>query len=401
MPQGTTFPLSLQAQRFDQKVPMRFPAFPPSRSIRSLLLLPILPLALTGCASPDRTDWTAKPLHETLQTLAERHHVCAVAVAVVKARKVDAVDAAGGCASSPAPTADSVFQAASLSKPVFAYAVLKLVEQGKLALDAPVMSYLPQGYRHQLDPLKAEPTELASDPQLARITVRMLLNHTAGLPNWAGGPLHVEGTPGTAWRYSGEGFVLLQRAVEAVTGQPLDQVMRAQVFAPLGMERSDYVRSERVLSGFVPGTKADGSPRETIEMTRPNAAFSLQTTAGDYGKFLAALLNDSAVLARLTASPVAVDPALALDWGLGWGMERGRDDTTIWQWGNNPGYRGFAIASPRTGDGFVMLTNSENGLKLAPPLTHKILPGEHKVFGFSMISGDVVVSLCERLHVCI
>jgi CubicO group peptidase (beta-lactamase class C family) len=346
-------------------------------------------LALSGCASSDRAAQPPATLHATLQTLAERHHVCAVAVAVIKHRKVDAVDAAGGCAPGAAPDADSTFQAASLSKPVFAYAVLKLVEQGKLALDAPVMTYLPQGYRHQLDPLTPEPSELVTDPRLAKITVRMALNHTAGLPNWAGGPLHVETAPGTAWRYSGEGYVLLQRAVEAVTGQPLDQVMRAQVFVPLGMERSEFVRSARVTPGLLPGTKADGTPQTTIDITRPNAAFSMHTTAADYATFLAALLRDGPALARVTASPVPADEDLGVDWGLGWGIEHGPDDTVIWQWGNNPGYRGFAIASARTGDGVVMLTNSENGLKLAPALTQAILPGEHKLFRFRMIAGDV------------
>jgi CubicO group peptidase (beta-lactamase class C family) len=371
------------------------------RSLSLLLAMPVLSLTLSGCASSDHLDGTSKTVHDTLQTLAQRHHVCAVALAVIRDRKVDTVDAAAGCTPSMKPQADSVFQAASLSKPVFAYAVLKLVEQGKLALDAPVASYLPQGYRHQHDPLKAEPSDLVTDPRLQAITVRMVLNHTSGLPNWAGGPLQIDTPPGSKWRYSGEGYVLLQRAVEAVSGQPLDSFMRAQVFGPLGMQRSDYVRSDRVAPYLLSGTKANGAPRTGIEPENPNAAFSLYTTAGDYGIFLAALLNDRATLARVTASPVTADAELGLEWGLGWGMERGQDDSTIWQWGNNPGYRGFAIASVRTGNGFVMLTNSENGLKLAQPLTHKILPGERKVFRFSMIASDIVTSLCERLRVCI
>lgn len=297
-------------------------------------------------------------------------------------------------------TSDSVFQAASLSKPVFAYAVLKLVAQGKMELDAPVVKYLPQGYRHQFSPLKAEPSELVTDPRLDAITVRMVLNHTSGLPNWASGPLKFDSAPGTRWSYSGEGYVLLQRAVEAITGQPLDQFMTSAVFKPLAMNDSGYVWNERIARILLPGTKANGAPRATMHLNSPNAAFSLHTTASDYGKFLARVLNDDEVMKQLTASPVTVEPVLGLGWGLGWGIERVQEDRYIWQWGNNTGYRAFVIASARTGDGFVMLTNSENGLKLAEPLTQIILPNEHRLFQFSMLDDGIVNSLCNTLRLC-
>ncbi|WP_243490478.1 serine hydrolase [Massilia violaceinigra] len=92
---------------------------------------------------------------------------------------------------------------------MFAYAVLKLVAQGKLDLDTPVMAYLPQGYRHQRNLLAPEPSDLVTDPQLAAITVRMVLNHTSGLPNWTSGVLRAGAAPGTKWDYSGDGFVML------------------------------------------------------------------------------------------------------------------------------------------------------------------------------------------------
>jgi CubicO group peptidase (beta-lactamase class C family) len=300
---------------------------------------------------------------------------------------------------------DSVFQAASLSKPVFAYEVLKLVEQGRLELDAPVVKYLPRGYRHQFHPLEAEPplkkTDLVTDPQLQAVTVRMVLNHTSGLPNWASRPLSFDSAPGTKWGYSGEGFVLLQRAVEAVTGEPLDRFMTAQVFKPQAMEHSDYVWSARIAQNLVTGTKANGAPRAPWDFTKPVAAFSLYTSAADYGKFLVTVLNDDHMLKQITASSVSVDPSLDLSWGLGWGIERVQDDLYIWHWGNNPGYRAFVIASVRTGDGFVMLTNSENGLKLAEPITQRLLPDKHKLFGFPMLDGGITEFLCRTLRLCL
>jgi CubicO group peptidase (beta-lactamase class C family) len=391
-----------------EKVPMR-----PSRVLTSkqsallarhisfLLLMPVISIFLSGCASSNPTDLTPENLHETLKVLAERHHVCGVAVAVIKNRKLDSIDSATGCLPASTLNSDSVFQAASLSKPVFAYAVLKLVAQGKLELDVPVIKYLPQGYRHQFNPLEAEPSDLVTDPRLQAITARMVLNHTSGLPNWASGPLNFDSAPGIKWNYSGEGYVLLQRAVEAVTSEPLDQFMTSQVFTPLAMNHSDYLWNERIAQNLLPGTKANGAPRATMDLRKPNAAFSLYTTAADYGKFLVKVLNDDDVIKQLTASPVTVDPSLGLSWGLGWGIERDKDDPYIWQWGNNTGYRAFVIASVRTGDGFVMLTNSENGLKLAQPMAQKILPIEHKLFQSSVLGIDIINLFCNTLRLCL
>lgn len=275
------------------------------------VFIPLL-LLLFGCSAPRRIDVAPDDVRATLTTLAARHHVCAAALAAIRERKLVSVETASGCTPEQAVHPDSMFQVASLSKPVFAYAVLKLVEQGKLALDAPVVSYLPQGYRHRFDPLKPEPAALVTDPRLSAITVRMALNHTSGLPNWASGPLPLDGAPGAAWRYSGEGYMLLQRAVEAVSGQPLDAFMRAQVFAPLGMQHSGFVWHRDMAGRLLPGTKANGKPRSTLQLTEASAAFTLYSTAADLGKFLAAVLGDNALLARTTAAPVSVDRNLDL-----------------------------------------------------------------------------------------
>lgn len=229
----------------------------------------------------------------------------------------------------------------------------------------------------------------------------MLMNHTSVLPNWASGPLSFASTPGTKWNYSGEGFLLLQRAAEAVTGEPLDRFMATQMFKPLAMEHSDYVWNARIAQHLLSGTKANGAPRAPWDLKKPIAAFSLYTSVADYGKFLGTVLNDENVLKQIIATPVQVDPGLNLAWGLGWGLERVQDNLYIWQWGNNTGYRAFVIASVRTGDGLVMLTNSENGLKLAEPLTQKILPGEHKLFKSPMLGGGVTEFLCETFRLCL
>ena len=107
---------------------------------------------------------------------------------------------------------DSVFAAASLSKPVFAAGVMTLVDDGRLDLDRPLDDYLTEPY-------------LASDERAGSITARMVLSHTTGFPNWRGdGPLFLRWSPGTRWGYSGEGYAYLQQVVERLTSARLRRI---------------------------------------------------------------------------------------------------------------------------------------------------------------------------------
>jgi CubicO group peptidase (beta-lactamase class C family) len=127
------------------------------------------------------------------------------------------------CTSQPQPLAPgAIFEAASLSKPIFAAAVLTLVQQGKLDLDRPLASYLSGPYRHEQNPFGHGPSDVVTDPRLARVTARMVLSHTSGLPNWSRHqPLSFLANPGQKWSYSGEGYVYLQHVVETITGEDL------------------------------------------------------------------------------------------------------------------------------------------------------------------------------------
>ena len=361
-------------------------------------------MLMASCASPPHTGLAPADPAERLAQLAQQHRVCGAAVAVIRQRELQSVATASGCDPALQVRSDSVFQAASLSKPVFAYAVLKLVQQGHLALDAPVLQYLPQGYRHAFDPLRPglpHQSDDVTDPRLRAVTVRMLLQHTAGLPNWASGPLRFDGTPGERWAYSGEGYVLLQRAVEAVMRRPLDEVIQEQVFTPLGMARSSYRWTPQIGQHLLPGTKGNGVPRKVVPLQQPVAAFTLYTSVDDYARFLIALLRDPVLLATTADSPVDVDTRLSLGWGLGWGLEQSADGVRYWQWGNNPGYRAFVLAVPGSGDGVVLLTNSDAGLKLVEPVLRAALPGEHQVVQSPFLSAGVLDSLCDALRVCL
>jgi CubicO group peptidase (beta-lactamase class C family) len=365
---------------------------------RTLLFLALACLPALGAA-----ESPAERIHATLAQLAREHHVCAAAVAILRHTAVASTDVATGCDAVRLPDGEAVFEAASLGKPVFAYGVVRLVKQGRLDLDAPLLRYLPQGYAHIQDPFDdAHPpvTDLVTAPELRSVTARILLQHTSGLPNWADGPLAFDFVPGARWRYSGEGYVLLQRAVEAITGAPLDAFMRTEVFEPLGMTLSDYTWNARFEPLFVAGRSANGAPVQAKPFHAPIAAASLYTTAGDYAKFLSALLHDGSALDAIVGAPAHVDERLGLAWGLGWGIEEGPDDRFIWHWGSNPGYRAFVMASLRSGDGVVILTDSDGGLALAKPIVSAVLPGEHAAFDFYMLHDGFDRILCKLIRWC-
>lgn len=144
----------------------------------------------------------------------------------------------------------------------------------------------------------------------------------------------------------------------------------------------------------------DGSASSPRPFTAPIAATTLYTSAADFARFLVVLLNDAPILKQTTEAPVSADTGLELGWGLGWGIEEGEDDLFIWHWGSNPGYRSFVVASVRTGNGFVMLTDSDSGLRLAGPIAALVVPAAHRMFRFRMLNSlqDVRAMFVGRLR---
>lgn len=322
---------------------------------------------------------------ESAAALAARLGVCASVYATLRGGSPQPPVALGGCESATAP--DMIFQAASLTKPVVAFGVLQLVHAGGLDLSAPVSRYLPKGYTHYRSVLRRGPADSSNTVPaefLARIPVGTLLNHTSGLPNWSGAGLSTSFAPGKRWQYSGEGYVLLQAVAEAVSSQPFARFMEERVFQPLGMGDSSLVWQDRLAPRAATGQAISGAARQVV-FHFPVAAASLYTTASDYAKFMAAFAANEQLLALALSNPAMVDRALGLEWGYGWGVERMGTDAVLWQWGNNPGFRSFAMFSASSGDGFVLLTNSDNGMPLASALAFQILPGDHNAFRFSMV----------------
>jgi CubicO group peptidase (beta-lactamase class C family) len=283
-------------------------------------------------------------------------------------------------------TGDTVFEAASLSKPVFAYGVLKLVEQGKLGLDVPLTTYLPKPF-------------VEGDERLAKITARIVLSHRTGFPNWPAddGSVPIYFTPGERFSYSGEGYIYLQRVVEQITGKPLNEYMTEAVFAPLGMTSSSYVWRPDFDALTATGHDSNGKPTELWKPKEAGAASTLNTTAKDYALFVEAVLNGKglrpATFHEMETPQIALDPECRicikrepkqlsknLFWGLGWGIERKDGSDVLWHWGDNGSFKCFVMAEPKTKSGVVMFANSENGLVIAKPVIDEAMGTESLAF---------------------
>ncbi len=333
----------------------------------------------------DPAAWLRAPSWEATLATVERlvpvlmkeHRVPAVSIALVRDRKV-AFSKAWGVADAktgaPATTA-TLFEAASMTKPAFAYVALKLAAEGRLDLDRPLAEVVD---------LPAVPGQ----PELAKVTPRMVLSHTSGLPNWRpggeerDGPLPVLFEPGSRFGYSGEAFFQLQRAVEKVAGAPLEEHAKGALFVPLGMERASFAWGPELDAALATGHDEEGAPKARARYRHANAAYTLVTTAPDYARFLTALLDPEAfgekalsragveTMLRRAVRADARDPierpgrarGRAVFWGLGWGINETPDGDVVYHSGaNQTGFRCYSQLSPSRGTGLVILTNGLGG----------------------------------------
>src|SRR5688572_8300779 len=365
-------------------------------------------MLVTSCATARAAEVRAQsaargPQSATLEDLPRWMRLAsvpAVSLAIIEHARATArgfgVTRAGG---TDLVNGDTVFEAASLSKPVFAYLVLRLAADGTIDLDRPLGEYLPL----------PNPSDGAARP----ITARHVLSHTSGWRNWRFARDHVltaDFAPGSRFGYSGEGYYFLQRVVERVTGKGILRLTRERVFEPLGMRRSSYMsrpdlevnRADPHSNRGVPidsfNTRVSRGLREyaataskvmddwthedaeraapTVNKDSPvfpnfllpNVAGSLLTTANDYASFLRHLLGlpgmpagGRAILERMLTPQVTINEALR--WGLGVGLQSsdaGRPDQ-FWHWGDSGGVKAFVLADPAAGNAVVVFTNGNAG----------------------------------------
>ena len=296
-------------------------------------------------------------------------------------------------------TGDTVFEAASLSKPVFTAIVIQLAAEGLIDLTRPLVSYLP--------------LPNPADERARSITATHVLSHSSGWRNWRNGrdvALTADFEPGSKFSYSGEGYFFLQRVVEKLTGQGLSRLARDRVFEPVGMKTSGFiwrpdldaalasphtnrgqpvdsfnVRSGKAFAGLVAemGKPVEAWTVEDVEKALPrmdatipvlpnnmvpNAAASLLTTTRDYGTFMRWLFGPGpvsggrAILDRMIVQRSTISQALG--WGSGIGVEQAGGRKYVWHWGDNPGFKNFVVGEPATGTAMVIFTNGNAGQRV-------------------------------------
>jgi CubicO group peptidase (beta-lactamase class C family) len=289
---------------------------------------------------------------------------------------------------------------ASLSKAVFGYLMMQLVQEKIIELDQPLYHYLRK-------PIAAYEyfSDLSKDNRWKLITARMCLSHTTGLPNvrWFNpvtsqedtlGVIKIYFTPGTKYAYSGEGFKLLQLVVEEVTQKTLDELAIEKVFKPIGMIRTGYIwhnsfGDDNVAVGHLNNGSIDNKRKRTVGV----AGGSLVTTIADYSRFIEHLMQQKRlekkwfqemihpqirIYSKTQFPPITSDTTtenneIQLAYGLGWGILQCPYGTAFFKEGNGDSWRNYNINFADKGISIIVLVNSENGEKIFQELVQTLI----------------------------
>ena len=374
-----------------------------SRAVLGFSLLPLVPCSQGNQKSAELEDGTLiADLEKQIPKLMEEANVPGLSIAIIKDAKLLWRRGFGvkDSASKEPVDNDTVFEPASVSKTVFAYATMKLCEKGVLGLDTPLTKYTSERF-------------LEGDPRLELITARHVLSHTSGFQNWRSEeePLKIHFTPGEKWSYSGEGYSYLQSVVTHLTGQvnpkdcdtyeaglevcatDIDPYMKANLLVPFRMASSAYVWND-TLKNYAAPHDPEGKPSakrkpKATDAARYAAAGGLQTTPTDYAKFLIEVINPKASdafrlnkesLEEMLRPQVKINDSISQ--ALAWKIRHTDKDNFIIHGGGNPGFAAFVAASIERKSGLVIMTNGDNGYLVID----KLLLGEimHRFLGAKM-----------------
>jgi CubicO group peptidase (beta-lactamase class C family) len=254
-------------------------------------LLALVSPAISSAATPAQIDIEVR-------AAMLRTGVKGMAVAVIEGGKTVMVRAWGVRNTRGDPlTTDTVMYGASLTKAVFAYTVMQLVEEGKLELDRPIADYLPKplpDYAEEEERYAAW-QNLAGDDRWRKLTPRILLTHSSGFANFGflepDGKLKIHFEPGSRYAYSGDGLILLQFVIERGLGLDLGAEMQRRVFGPLGMKTTSMTWRADFAANLADGWTETGSVEPHDERSKTRAAGSMDTTITDFARFASAYVR--------------------------------------------------------------------------------------------------------------
>jgi len=321
-------------------------------------------------------------LEASIPVLMEKARIPGLQVAVVRDGKVVWEKSYGikNAATGTPVTEETIFEAASLTKPFFAYAVMKMVDEGLIDLDKPLHTFftreeIEKGLGHSLD------AEGFKRDWFEKATGRHVLSHSGGFPHGERGevfPIFFE--PGMKWKYSADGYQTLQLVIEKLKGEKLDTLMQKYILYPLGMEKSCMVWREAYENTMSNGHNVFSTPQDFRKRTEATAAASLYTTAGEYARFVCAVMNGEGLKSEtwkeMLTSFIDMKEDKSLGWSLGFGLQHDSNGTAFWQWGDYGIFRNYIIAYPEQKTAVVYLTNSFNGLSICSDVVGHSIGGQ-------------------------
>ncbi|GAB3951714.1 hypothetical protein GCM10028805_32420 [Spirosoma harenae] len=333
------------------------------------------------------------PVRFKLEDRMRHYHVPGLSIALINEGRIEWAKSYGYLSSDSTQKADiqTIFQAASISKPITALAVLYLVQEGKLRLDEDVNTYLKTW--------KLKSNRFTTEKP---ITLRALLSHTAGLTvhgfrGYAAGetipstiqilngekpanspPVVSDTIPGSRWSYSGGGYVLMQQLLEDVTGIPFPDFLQQTVLKPIGMNHSTYQQplpetweKNASIGHFGDGKKVPGNWHTYPEM----APAGLWTTPSDLARYIIEMQQslkgkaNHVLDAELTRNMLTKQLG---EHGLGPEISRTGDSLVFSHGGGNVGYKCYFYSYANTGQGVVVMTNADRGLEVIFELMRSI-----------------------------
>ena len=348
------------------------------RSLLWIISILMLILAVPAAAQSDEIASLTDQFDTLVPTLLTQAHVPGASLALIHNNEIVWSQGYGLADEdyNTSVTADTVFSVESISKALTAWEIMRLVEAGKIDLDAPVNQYLTSW---QLTALGR------NDPE--QVTIRRILSHTAGLsvdgyrgfnadtgylaslPDFldgkggAGQPVQVIITPGRRLMYSGGGYTILQLMIEDITGETFPDVMKTDLLDRLQMTRS-FFQWPAGLPDLATSYTASGNVDHDL-IHEDQAAGGLFTSANDLARFFT--LGMTGDWLKPESVTLMHTPAEATEGEYGFGnfLFSLKDGTpVVWHDGIGVGQRSIFFLLPQTGDGLVILTNKANGNRI-------------------------------------
>jgi CubicO group peptidase (beta-lactamase class C family) len=307
-----------------------------------------------------KKEITFHDYQDRIQTLLTMYKVPAIGIGIIEDGKLRQIMVFGNIKKADPAPFNTIFQVASLTKPVTAMLTLKLVSMGKWNLDEPLSDYW-------VDP------DVIGDPRHLVLTTRHVLSHQTGFDNWRWNnkskKLIFNFEPGTKFKYSGEGFEYLRHALENKFKMPLGRLADSLLFRPLEMNDTRYEWDDNIdLSRYAVPHDTSGAELEIPKNKEASAADFLKTTVEDYCKFGIAMMDGTGLSREVfnemirPHSKVSKNESFGLGWDIITNLSNG--EYTLFHTGSDAGTRTAIILLPKSGRGLVVFTNGDNGNEL-------------------------------------